>query len=133
MSFHDVIQGWAYAQSYPQTKTMIQDSGERQLASYRKAAKRWVSRAKVDTVARALAGAVIGYVVQSVSADTEIDPATYCEGLALLSVDLEGDFYRRAFRSDQLKLVGHDCRPARPDTAHSAVAQTIARRRLGLS
>ena len=26
-----------------------------------------------------------GYVVQSVFADTEIDPAAYCEGLALLS------------------------------------------------
>jgi hypothetical protein len=36
-------------------------------------------------VAGALAGAVIGYVVQSVFADTEIDPAAYCEGLALLN------------------------------------------------
>jgi hypothetical protein len=82
--FRLAIQGWAYAQSCPQTKAMIQGSIERQLASYRKAAKRWVPRAKVDTVARALAAAVIGYVVQSAFADTEIDPATYCEGLALL-------------------------------------------------
>jgi hypothetical protein len=36
-------------------------------------------------VAGALAAALIGYVVQSVFADTEIDPATYCEGLALLN------------------------------------------------
>jgi hypothetical protein len=36
-------------------------------------------------VAGALAAAVIGYVLQPVFADTEIDPAAYCAGLALLN------------------------------------------------
>lgn len=81
--FRLAIQGWAYAQSRPQTKAMIQESLERQLALHRKAARRWTGRTKVNAVATAIAGAVIGYVVQSVFADAEIDPAGYCEGLAL--------------------------------------------------
>lgn len=83
--FRLAIQGWANAQSRPETKAMIQDSIERQLASYRQAAKRWVGRAKVDTVARAVSAAVTGYVVQSAFSDAEIDPASYCEGLSLLN------------------------------------------------
>jgi hypothetical protein len=83
--FRLAIQGWANAQSRPETKAMIQDSVERQLASYRKAAKRWVARSKVDSVARAIAGAVIGYIVQSAFVDDEIDPVAYCAGLALLN------------------------------------------------
>lgn len=82
--FRLAIQGWAYAQSRPQTRAMIQDSVERQLALYRRAAECWTDRRKVNAVATAMAGAVMGYVVQSAFADTEIDPAGYSDGLALL-------------------------------------------------
>ena len=63
---------------------MIQDSAERQVALYRKAAKHWTDRRKVNSVATAMAGVVMGYVVQSAFADTEIDPAGYSDGIALL-------------------------------------------------
>lgn len=82
--FRLAIQGWAYSQSRPQTRAMLQDSITRQLMSYRKAAESWTSRAQAPAVAQAMAGAVLGYVVQSVFAETEIDPSAYCAGLALL-------------------------------------------------
>lgn len=82
--FRLAIQGWAYAQSRPQTKAMIQDSVDRQLAVHRKAARRWTGRTKIDAVAMAIAGAVIGYVVQSAFADAEIDSVGYCDGIALV-------------------------------------------------
>lgn len=83
--FRLAIQGWAYAQSRPQTKAMIQNSIERQLALHRKAARHWTGRSKIDAAAMAVAGAVIGYVVQSAFADAEIDAAAYCDGLAVFS------------------------------------------------
>lgn len=80
------IQGWAFGQSRPETHTAIVESFDRQVAAYRSIAARWTTPARVGTVARALAGAVIGYVVQSAFSDAEVDIAAYCKGLTLLSL-----------------------------------------------
>ncbi len=79
--FKLAIQGWAHAQARPLAHTVIAESLERQLASFRAAATRWTTARKAPAAARALAAAVIGYVVQSAFSDNEIDVAQYCSGL----------------------------------------------------
>lgn len=82
--FQLAIQGWAHAQARPQTTVVITESFARQLASYRAAACRWTSRGRADAAAQAIAAAVIGYVVQSAFADTDLDVGRYCGGLTTL-------------------------------------------------
>ena len=83
------IQGWAHAQARPEARAIITESFARQLGSYRSAARRWTTRAKAEAAARAIAGAVVGYVVQSAFSDTEIDIARYCDGLTALAARSE--------------------------------------------
>lgn len=79
--FKLAIQGWAHAQAQDQARDVIAESLERQLASYRAAARRWTTARKAHSTARAIAAAVIGYVVQSAFNDLEIDVGQYCGGL----------------------------------------------------
>jgi TetR/AcrR family transcriptional regulator, transcriptional repressor of aconitase len=83
--FKLAIQGWAHAQSRPETKAVITESMARQLASYRSAAKNWTTSRKADDTVWAIGAAVIGYIVQSVFSDADIDVARYCGGLTGLS------------------------------------------------
>jgi TetR/AcrR family transcriptional regulator, transcriptional repressor of aconitase len=78
--FRLAIQGWSHAQSRPKTLAVITESFQRQLDGYQQAARRWVSVENSEVVARALAGAIIGYVVQSAFSDADIDPLSYCAG-----------------------------------------------------
>lgn len=78
------IQGWAHAQSRPEAKAVITASFARQLASFASAARRWTTRAQADAAARAVAAAVVGYVVQGAFSDAEIDVDRYCDGLTTL-------------------------------------------------
>lgn len=79
--FKLAVQGWAHAQAQPKAHDVITESFERQLASYRTAAARWTTSRKAPAAARAIAGAVIGYVVQSTFSDVDLDVAQYCGGL----------------------------------------------------
>lgn len=79
--FKLAIQGWAHAQARPQAKEVITESLARQLASYRAAALQWTTPRKAPAAAQAIAAAVIGYVVQSVFSDADIDVTQYCTGL----------------------------------------------------
>ena len=83
--FRLAIQGWAHAQSRPETKTMIKASLKRQLRAYQKAAESWSTTDNAPAAAIAIAGAVIGYVVQSAFSDSAIDPARYSRGLSQLA------------------------------------------------
>ncbi|WP_428341379.1 hypothetical protein [Mycobacterium sp.] len=76
------IQGWAHAQAHDKSRDVIVESLERQLASYRMVARRWTTARKAPSTARAIAAAVIGYVVQSAFSDIEIDVGQYCNGLS---------------------------------------------------
>jgi len=80
--FKLAIQGWAHAQARPMAKAVIAESFARQLESYQAAAKRWTTPRKAPAAALAIAGAVIGYIVQSTFADADIDVVQYCSGLA---------------------------------------------------
>jgi TetR/AcrR family transcriptional regulator, transcriptional repressor of aconitase len=80
--FRLAIQGWAHAQSRPETRSMLMASLQRQLAIYARVATRWTSRANAHTLAAAIGGAVIGYVVQSTFSDDDIDPKRYCKGFS---------------------------------------------------
>jgi len=80
--FRLAIQGWAHAQSRPETKAMLMASFQRQIAAYADAAARWTSKTNAETVAAALGGAVAGYVVQSAFSDEDIDPKRYCKGFS---------------------------------------------------
>jgi TetR/AcrR family transcriptional regulator, transcriptional repressor of aconitase len=75
------IQGWAHAQARPKANDVISESFTRQLAAYQTAAKQWTTARKAPAVARAIAGAVIGYIVQSAFSDTDIEVTQYCNGL----------------------------------------------------
>ena len=79
--FKLAIQGWAHAQAQAKAHDVIAESFERQLGSYREVARRWTTARKAPSAARAIAAAVIGYIVQSAFSDTEIDVAEYCSGL----------------------------------------------------
>ena len=82
--FKLAIQGWAHAQAQAMAHDVIAESFERQLASYRAVAKRWTTVRKAPAAARAIASAVIGYIVQSAFSDTDIDVGQYCSGLIRL-------------------------------------------------
>lgn len=82
--FKLAIQGWAHAQARPEANAVVTESFARQLAAYRSAALGWTTRGKADAAARAIAAAVIGYVVQSAFSDTDLDPGRYCNGLTAL-------------------------------------------------
>jgi len=45
---------------------------------------RWTSRGDAPAVAAAIAGAVIGYFVQSAFSHDDIDPKQYCKGFSRL-------------------------------------------------
>jgi TetR/AcrR family transcriptional regulator, transcriptional repressor of aconitase len=79
--FKLAIQGWAYAQARPKAEAVITESLARQLASYRAAATQWTTARKAPAAARAIAAAVIGYVVQSAFSVADVDVAQYCSGL----------------------------------------------------
>jgi TetR/AcrR family transcriptional regulator, transcriptional repressor of aconitase len=79
--FKLAIQGWAHAQAQPKAHDVIDESIERQLASYQTAARRWTTARKAPAAARAIGAAVIGYIVQSAFNDTDIDVSQYCNGL----------------------------------------------------
>jgi|SRR5271156_5945886 len=82
--FKLAIQGWAHAQAQPKAEAVITESLARQIASYRAVATRWTTPRKADSAARAIATAVIGYVVQSAFSATDIDVTEYCGGLIAL-------------------------------------------------
>jgi hypothetical protein len=82
--FKLAIQGWAHAQARPKAEAVITESLARQLASYRKAAMQWTTPRKADGAARAIAAAVIGFVVQSAFSATDIEVTQYCGGLVAL-------------------------------------------------
>jgi AcrR family transcriptional regulator len=92
------IQGWAHAQARPETRAIITESFARQLESYRSAARGWTTRAKSEAAARAIAAAVVGYVVQSAFSDTEIDIVRYCNGLTALAGDRQDTFRSRSVK-----------------------------------
>ncbi|MFT4086430.1 MAG: helix-turn-helix domain-containing protein [Gordonia sp. (in: high G+C Gram-positive bacteria)] len=73
------VQGWAYAQTRPTAKALVAEGAERQLALYRAAAA-----LDSDDVARAVAGALAGFIVQSTFTQTEIDVHAYCAALGEL-------------------------------------------------
>lgn len=79
------IQGWAHAQSHPETRKMVMASFERQTAIFTRAAARWTARSNAAAAGRVIGGAVIGYVVQSTFSDKDIDPKHYCNGFSGLS------------------------------------------------
>lgn len=83
--FRLAIQGWAHAQSRPEARRVIDDSFARQVASYRTAATRWTTTRKAPAASRAIATAVIGYIVQGAFSDSDIDVSQYCAGLIGLS------------------------------------------------
>lgn len=80
--FKLAIQGWAHAQARPLASKIIHESFARQLESYRVAATRWTTARKAPAAAQAIAGLVIGYIVQSTFTDDDIDVAQYCGGLS---------------------------------------------------
>ncbi|MGA9357445.1 MAG: hypothetical protein WBW75_05390 [Mycobacterium sp.] len=63
---------------------MIAASFQRQRAIYTDTVAHWTSKADVPAVAAAIAGAVIGYVVQSAFSHDDIDPKQYCKGFSRL-------------------------------------------------
>lgn len=79
--FKLAIQGWAHAQAQPLAHDLIAESFERQLAGYRAAAKRWTTARKAPAAARAIASAVIGYIVQSAFSDNDLEIGQYCSGV----------------------------------------------------
>jgi len=79
------IQGWAHSQSHPEAKAVIAASFARQMSSYRSIAKRWTTPAKADGAARAVAAAVVGYIVESAFSETEVDVNRYCKGFTTLA------------------------------------------------
>lgn len=79
------IQGWAHAQSHPEAKAVISESFARQMASYRSAARRWTTPAKADGAARAVAAAVVGYIVESAFSEAEVNINQYCKGFSVLA------------------------------------------------
>lgn len=79
--FKLAIQGWAHAQAHPKAEAVIAESLARQLASYRAAAIHWTTNRKAEAAARAIAAAVIGYVVQSAFSNTQLDVTQYCGAL----------------------------------------------------
>jgi AcrR family transcriptional regulator len=79
--FKLAIQGWAHAQARPKAQEVIAESLARQLESYRAAATTWTTPGKAPAAARAIAAAVIGYIVQSAFSDTDIDVTQYRNGL----------------------------------------------------
>src|SRR6201994_4609852 len=79
--FQLAIQGWAHAQSRPQVRKALALSFSRQLKSYQTAAIRWTTARKAPGASRAIAAAVIGYVVQSAFSEVDIDVAQYCSGV----------------------------------------------------
>jgi TetR/AcrR family transcriptional regulator, transcriptional repressor of aconitase len=79
--FQLAIQGWAHAQARPKAQDVIAESFARQLESYRAVAARWTTPRKAPAAARAVAAAVIGYIVQSAFSDTELSVPQYCSGL----------------------------------------------------
>jgi TetR/AcrR family transcriptional regulator, transcriptional repressor of aconitase len=79
--FKLAIQGWAHAQARPKAHDVISESFERQLASYQVAAAQWTTARKAPAAAKAIAAAVIGFVVQSTFSDIDIDVAQYCSGV----------------------------------------------------
>jgi AcrR family transcriptional regulator len=82
--FKLAIQGWAHAQAHPKAKAVITESLAHQLDSYLLAATKWTTPRKAPAAARAIAAAVIGYVMQSAFSETDIDVAQYCNGLLAL-------------------------------------------------
>jgi AcrR family transcriptional regulator len=82
--FKLAIQGWAHAQARPKARAVITESLARQLELYRAAATRWTTSRRAPAAAQAIAGAVIGYMVQSTFSDADIDVAQYCNGLVAL-------------------------------------------------
>jgi TetR/AcrR family transcriptional regulator, transcriptional repressor of aconitase len=83
--FRLAIQGWAFAQTRPAARAVVAESAARQRDLHAAAAKRWVPARRASAVGTALAGAMIGYAVQSAFSDDVIDPARYCAGLADVS------------------------------------------------
>jgi AcrR family transcriptional regulator len=79
------IQGWAHAQSHPEAKHVIAESIARQLTSYRSVAKRWTTSANSDGAARAVAAAVVGYIVESAFSEAEVNINRYSKGFAVLA------------------------------------------------
>ncbi|HEY0225866.1 MAG TPA: helix-turn-helix domain-containing protein [Mycobacterium sp.] len=82
--FRLAVQGWAHAQTQPKTKAMVSAAFELQRAAFADAVSRWTGRKGAPATAVAIGGAVVGYVVQSVFSDTEIDPRQYCRGFGQL-------------------------------------------------
>lgn len=83
--FRLAVQGWAHAQTQPKTKAMLMAAFELQRSAFADAVSRWTGRKDAPATAAAIGGAVIGYVVQSVFTDGDIDPRQYCKGFAGLS------------------------------------------------
>lgn len=75
------IQGWAHVQSRPDSKTVILESFGRLLKSFRDAAAEWTTDDMADATALAIAGAVIGFIVQGAMLGTDGDVELYCAGL----------------------------------------------------
>jgi TetR/AcrR family transcriptional regulator, transcriptional repressor of aconitase len=80
--FRLAVQGWAHAQTQPKTKAMVMSAFQLQRAAFADAVSRWTGRKDAPAAAVAIGGAVIGYVVQALFADGEVDPQQYCKGLA---------------------------------------------------
>lgn len=79
------VQGWAHAQTQPKTKAMVVSAFQLQRAAFADVVSRWTGRKDAPAAAAAIGGAVIGYVVQALFADGEVEPWQYCKGLALLA------------------------------------------------
>jgi TetR/AcrR family transcriptional regulator, transcriptional repressor of aconitase len=82
--FRLAVQGWAHAQTQPKTKAMVMASFQLQRTALADAVSRWTGRKDAAATAVALGGAMIGYVVQSVFSDGDVDPRHYCKGIGRL-------------------------------------------------
>jgi TetR/AcrR family transcriptional regulator, transcriptional repressor of aconitase len=83
--FRLAVQGWAHAQTQPKTKAMVMAAFQAQRTAFADAVSRWTGRKDAPATAAALGGAVIGYVVQSLFGESEVDPRQYCKGIARLN------------------------------------------------
>lgn len=83
--FRLAVQGWAHAQTRPETQAVVTASLARQLEIFRRAATRWTTPTRADDAARAVAAAVAGYIVLSAFNPVDIDVDTYCAGLGALA------------------------------------------------
>ncbi len=89
--FRLAIQGWAHAQSQPETLAVVTESFARQSETFRRAATRWAGPGRADAAGSSIGAAVIGYVVLNAFSPNDIDIDEYCMGLSALDGNASAD------------------------------------------